>query len=534
MRLLNTDNFEVKEFRDDGAPRYAILSHTWDEEELTFQDMEGTHVVNKKGYQKVKRCCSVAKADGFKHVWIDTCCIDKRSSTELTEAINSMYRWYEKAQVCYAYLDDVTGGGNREHLEFEFAKSRWFTRGWTLQELIAPSNVVFLGKDWVKIVLSQCGSPLYTSSESIRRDFYDMGPSGTSGESGLAIRRITTPRLGGGEGQRLCEDERFRVRLLTRGLRRTWQVLVSDYINVLLVFVPLGIAAGAMHWNPTAVFVCNLLAVWTLAALLRSAMEELPAGLGGTLGGFLNVTFGNAALIIVSIVALRNGKIRIVQLGIQGSIMSNLLLVLGFCFYMTGAMNYGRLVNFVPVVKRGQSSTPTAASTTPPSYFFDVEQDGDGDFERSKCEVLLHIGAEILLLAIIVAVCAEYLVNAIDSFTETTHITQNFICLILLPMVSIPLIKTTRVSLLYGVDVAVSMAIGSCMQIALFVLPFMVILGWVIDQPMTLQFQSFETTLLVLSFSVGNFGVQDGRSLLFKGVLCSIAYAIIALKAFII
>jgi hypothetical protein len=94
MRLLNTDNFEVKEFRDDEVPRYAILSHTWDEEEVTFQDMEGTRAANKKGHKKVKSCCSVARANGLKYVWIDTCCINKTSSAELSEAINSMYRWY--------------------------------------------------------------------------------------------------------------------------------------------------------------------------------------------------------------------------------------------------------------------------------------------------------------------------------------------------------------------------------------------------------------------------------------------------------
>src|SRR5262245_22765266 len=107
MRLLDTSNLEVKIFGDDEVQPYAILSHTWDEEEITLQDMEGIHSVNKKGYEKVKRCCSVAKANGFKYVWIDTCCIDKTSSAELSEAINSMYRWYQEAEVCYAYLADV-------------------------------------------------------------------------------------------------------------------------------------------------------------------------------------------------------------------------------------------------------------------------------------------------------------------------------------------------------------------------------------------------------------------------------------------
>ena len=143
MRLLNTDNLELKEFRDEEVPRYAILSHMWDEEEVTFQYMEGTRAAN-EGYEKIKSCCSVARDNGLKYVWIDTCCIDKTSSAELSEAINSMYRWYQEADVCYAYLADVPSKAT-------FSASRWFTRGWTLQELIAPSTVIFLNEKWKEL-----------------------------------------------------------------------------------------------------------------------------------------------------------------------------------------------------------------------------------------------------------------------------------------------------------------------------------------------------------------------------------------------
>jgi hypothetical protein len=146
MHLLSTTesdagNFEVQDFSDDDIPPYVILSHTWDKEEVTFQDMQGTRAANKKGYEKIRICCSVAKANRFKRVWIDTCCIDKTSSVELSEAINSMYRWYQEAKVCYAYLSDVQS-------KSEISNSRWFTRGWTLQELIAPSEVIFFDKEW--------------------------------------------------------------------------------------------------------------------------------------------------------------------------------------------------------------------------------------------------------------------------------------------------------------------------------------------------------------------------------------------------
>ncbi len=132
----------MEEFSDNDVPQYAILSHTWDEEEVTLQDMEGIGPVNKKGYEKIKRCCSEANV-GFKYVWIDTCCIDKTSSAELSEAINSMYRWYQEAELCYAYLADVPSK--------PLQQSRWFTRGWTLQELIAPLRVIFFNGEWEEI-----------------------------------------------------------------------------------------------------------------------------------------------------------------------------------------------------------------------------------------------------------------------------------------------------------------------------------------------------------------------------------------------
>jgi ankyrin repeat protein len=148
MRLLNTTQkiaggFETKEFFDDALPDYAILSHTWGEEEVSYHDLRNGDYANMKGYAKIKKCCSIARSRNIAWVWIDTCCIDKASSAELTEAINSMYRWYQQAKVCYVFLEDVPAR--------LFPESRWFTRGWTLQELIAPDTVVFLNRDWAEI-----------------------------------------------------------------------------------------------------------------------------------------------------------------------------------------------------------------------------------------------------------------------------------------------------------------------------------------------------------------------------------------------
>lgn len=154
MRLLHTSTIKLSEFYDDEIPRYAILSHTWGKEEVSLHDLQNQKVarLNRfEGYQKIKACCALAAESGYEYVWIDTCCIDKTSSAELSEAINSMYRWYEDAKICYAYLADVSIGEEdlgSPRVETEFCQSRWFTRGWTLQELLAPERVVFCDRNW--------------------------------------------------------------------------------------------------------------------------------------------------------------------------------------------------------------------------------------------------------------------------------------------------------------------------------------------------------------------------------------------------
>ena len=150
MRLLHTKSLQFEEFFDSKIPKYAILSHRWEEKEVSFQDFKVGKRQRWPGFLKVRSCCLLAKSRGFDWVWIDTCCIDKKSSAELSEAINSMFRWYAEAGECYAYLSDVR---LMQGLDFRksFAQSAWFTRGWTLQELLAPTNVIFLDRNWNRI-----------------------------------------------------------------------------------------------------------------------------------------------------------------------------------------------------------------------------------------------------------------------------------------------------------------------------------------------------------------------------------------------
>lgn len=146
MRLLNSSNIELEDFSTDkDIPDYAILSHTWDVEEVLFADMGKNIATGKAGYRKLWYSCQQAMKDRLNYVWIDTCCIDKSSSAELSEAINSMYSWYQKAKKCYVYISDFPTKVPA------LVDSRWFTRGWTLQELIAPSNLIFYSADWTEL-----------------------------------------------------------------------------------------------------------------------------------------------------------------------------------------------------------------------------------------------------------------------------------------------------------------------------------------------------------------------------------------------
>ena len=147
VRLLKSSSRQL-ELLHHRPPRYAIVSHRWgdESEEVLFDDIgDQTRTESKgKGYEKIRGSCVQAMQDGLDYVWLDTCCIDKTNSAELGEAINAMYKWYRKSEVCYAYLHDVSDPS-------KFIESDWFSRGWTLQELIAPKRLKFFTKDWTLI-----------------------------------------------------------------------------------------------------------------------------------------------------------------------------------------------------------------------------------------------------------------------------------------------------------------------------------------------------------------------------------------------
>ncbi|KAI1333746.1 heterokaryon incompatibility protein-domain-containing protein [Xylariaceae sp. FL0016] len=150
MRLLNTVTLALEHFIGDQTPEYAILSHVWQPNEVVFEDWPSGAASKQESYNKVVLTCRQARADGHEYVWIDTICIDKSSSSELTEAINSMFEWYASSEICYAYLADVDTFDPLTYAS-DIRRSRWFTRGWTLQELLAPRSVRFFAADWSEL-----------------------------------------------------------------------------------------------------------------------------------------------------------------------------------------------------------------------------------------------------------------------------------------------------------------------------------------------------------------------------------------------
>jgi len=397
-------------------------------------------------------------------------------------------------------------------------------------------------------------------------------PEGTLHE--LFLNKRHTPGM---------ESENRFVRGSANVFNITKVTLLSNYVNILLVFVPLGIVAGIGHWDPVTVFVLNFFAIVPLAAVLSFATEEISMKLGQTMGGLLNATFGNAVELIVSIVALKNGEIRIVQSSMLGSILSNILLVLGCCFLAGGIRNTrdglssGIEQEFNSTVASTMSSLMAVASASliiPATLYavlnksnddtegnililshgtsiillilyvlylffqlrthadlFDAEAQADGEEEEVAVMGPWAAAGVLIVVTIAVAVCAEYLVDSIDALVERVPISKTFVGLILLPIVGNAAEHVTAVvvAVKNKMDLAMGVAIGSSMQIALLVTPLLVILGWIIDQPMTLHFETFETVVFFLSVLVVTYVIQDGKSNFLEGAMLLGLYIIIAL-----
>ena len=171
MHLLNVRTRQLEHFPDPPPPPYAILSHLWTAGDAhRFHEIGTPGIDNSPSYHKVDMCCKLALEGGLDYVWIDTCCADANSSSVFTEVLNSAYAWFQGAEVCYVYLDDVDGAESPEKEESTFRLCKWFKRAWTLQELLAPTNLVFFSKDWSNIGTKDDLAVVISEVTGIHRD----------------------------------------------------------------------------------------------------------------------------------------------------------------------------------------------------------------------------------------------------------------------------------------------------------------------------------------------------------------------------
>ncbi|KAF2815755.1 HET-domain-containing protein [Mytilinidion resinicola] len=195
MWLINTTTLKLEFFVNPEKASYAILSHTWGDEEVIFQELQSLDKASsqKKGFAKIVRICEKARQEGLQYAWVDTCCIDKSSSAELSEAINSMFAWYKDSAVCLAYLEDLP---TEVGFEEGFHSCRWLSRGWTLQELIAPQNMEFYDQAWTKRTTKRASTKLLAKvtgvQEAVLADSTNLTSLSVAQRMSWVSRRQTT------------------------------------------------------------------------------------------------------------------------------------------------------------------------------------------------------------------------------------------------------------------------------------------------------------------------------------------------------
>ncbi|KAM3696000.1 hypothetical protein ACJW31_06G004600 [Castanea mollissima] len=342
-------------------------------------------------------------------------------------------------------------------------------------------------------------------------------------------------------------------------------VVFSNKLNLLLPFGPAAILVQELTDQSAWVFFLSLVGIAPLAERLGYATEQLAFYTGPTVGGLLNATFGNATELIISIFALKSGLIRLVQLSLLGSILSNLLLVLGCASFCGGlVLQKEQLFNKVTaVVNSGLLLMaimglllPTVLHYTHTEVYFgnsrvkegiQIEEGVDDDEapQISKWESVIWL----LVITTCVSILSEYLVDTIEGTAIALNIPLSFISVILLPLVGNAVDHASAITFAMKdkLDITLGVSIGSTTQIALFVIPFSVVLGWIMGQAMDLNFQLFETTTLVISilssslnaaglyFSDRKANLHDleGTSHYFKGLILLLCYLIVAASFFV-
>ncbi|TFL07275.1 calcium/proton exchanger [Pterulicium gracile] len=403
----------------------------------------------------------------------------------------------------------------------------------------------------------------------------------------------TSPLLANGAhhggGSRASFHERILGVLNAEG-EPTWTAsyryfFFGSWLNVLLVFVPLSILSHHLNWDAALRFVFSFIAIIPLAKLLGDATEQTSTRLGQTLAGLLNASFGNAVEIIVAVAALLQGQIRIVQTSLLGSILSNILLVLG-CSFLAGGLTRQENVFQVTAAQTSSSlmtlacitlvipaayhSSQNDPNTTPDATLHQAQDaahnglliisrgtailllfvyvaylvfqlkthhelflaEGEGEEEEEEQHMnIASAGVALLGVTLVTSFCADYLVASIEETADRYSIPKPFIGLILLPLVANAAEHVTSVwmAMKNKMELTIGICVGSSIQIAAFVVPLMVIIGWITGHEMTLYFANFETIVLFVSVMLVNLLIQDGKSNYMEGLMLITLYLVISL-----
>ncbi len=347
---------------------------------------------------------------------------------------------------------------------------------------------------------------------------------------------------------------------------------LNKILSVLLLFIPVSIAGHFLHWNDAVIFITSGLAIVPLAAWMGNATEEIAVVLGPSLGGLLNATFGNATELIIGIAALNAGLVDVVKASITGSIIGNLLLVMGFSMFL-GGLRY-KEQEFQPVVARMNASSmnlaviaillPTAVDYTSSgidapaiqqlsiavalilivvyaltllfsmkthTYLYEVGVENDEEQEKpEEVNMKLWIGV-LLVCTIFVGIESELLVGSLEVATSKLGLTALFTGVILVPIIGNAAEHATAVTvaLKNKMDLSLAVAVGSSLQIALFVAPVLVLTGWLMHKPMNLDFNPFELVAVTVSVFIANSISSDGKSNWLEGILLLAAYILLGL-----
>jgi len=344
-----------------------------------------------------------------------------------------------------------------------------------------------------------------------------------------------------------------------------------------LIFIPLSVAAEQLHWGSLSVLITAALAIVPLAIWLSTATEEVALVAGPSIGGLLNAVFGNATELIIALVALKEGLIDIVKASITGTIISNLLLIMGLSMFL-GGLRY-KEQEFQPVVARVNGSTMTLAVTalvlpamliattkTPiteglmgqfsvavsvvlivvyaltlifslktHNYLYDVgvvDLEAENPQENHEKKPNLKLWLSVLLVSTIaVAFESEIFVGVVEEATSGLGLTPLFTGVILIPIVggAAEYVTAIRVAMKNNMDLSLSVAMGSSLLVALLVAPILVLVGQAIGQPMDLSFNMFEVVAVVIAVTLANLISLDGRSNWLEGVLLLATYSVLGL-----